>query len=141
MAVTDRRIDIYIYIYITGRLLTQRAARSTSILDQQKQRKKRNKQQNSQFLLHDQAPGSDDLAVMLDDNQVIGALPLGIHLVVALVEVLLREVTDPGEHAQTVEKPLCEVCPLKRAHHVPLWERDFDFVRDEGVGEEAFLWR
>lgn len=77
---------------------------------------------NVQLLFHDDGSRADDAPGVLYDDIVVGSLAVRVHLVVALVELVLRLVPRPGEILEACEEALGVVSLFEGPDGEAFWE-------------------
>lgn len=93
---------------------------------------------NVQLPLHNHRARPDNAILPLidDHHAVVPLLPVRLHPVVPLQELLLRDVPRRRQRLQTLEEPAVVVVPRERADRVPGRKGGCDGGGDEGGGEE-----
>lgn len=94
-----------------------------------------------QFVLDYQGAGSHDRVLLsgsiLDDDDVVAVLSQ--HVIELLLELLLADVADRGQHAEAVEEARAVIGATKGSQFVALRQGGRDIFGDEVLGEEALL--
>lgn len=94
-----------------------------------------------QFMLDNQRAGSHDRVLLsgsvLDANDVVAVLSQ--HVVKLLLELVLADITDRGQHAEAVEEARVVIGATQGSQLVALRQGRRDNLGDEVFGEEAIL--